>query len=104
MELLLLYELPLLYPGDCKLRPAIFPGRVWLVFGVRARRGRSVGGRGAGPGFMNWSREYILRNPGVSSGIKSALGKWRKHGVRPIRGDARRLVPVTTVRDRFGRN
>lgn len=25
----------------------------------RLRRGRSVGGRGAGPGFMNWSDEYI---------------------------------------------
>jgi hypothetical protein len=28
-----------------------------LVLGVRLRRGRSVGGRGAGPGFMNWSDE-----------------------------------------------
>jgi len=46
--------------GDCRLRPAMLPGRVLLVLGVRARRGRSVGGRGAGPGFMNWSREYML--------------------------------------------
>jgi hypothetical protein len=30
---------------------AMLPGK--LVFGVRAKRGRSVGGRGAGPGFMN---------------------------------------------------
>lgn len=38
----------------------MFPGSVLLVLGVRAKRGRSVGGRGAGPGFMNWSREYML--------------------------------------------
>jgi hypothetical protein len=31
----------------------IFPGR-FAVEGVRLSRGRSVGGRGAGPGFMNW--------------------------------------------------
>ena len=27
---------------------------------VRLRRGRSVGGRGAGPGFMNWPGAYSL--------------------------------------------
>lgn len=35
----------------------MLPGNVLLVLGVRLRRG---GGRGAGPGFMNWSREYML--------------------------------------------
>lgn len=59
-EPLLLYPPALYVAGDCKLSPAMFPGKVLLVFGVRARRGRSVGGRGAGPGFINWSREYIL--------------------------------------------
>jgi hypothetical protein len=38
------------------------------VLGVRARRGRSVGGRGAGPGFMNWSREYMLKYRGQRTG------------------------------------
>src|SRR5690349_10325182 len=38
---------------------AMLPGR--LALGVRFNRGRSVGGRGAGPGFMNWPDEYILR-------------------------------------------
>lgn len=49
----------------------MFPGRLELVFGVRLRRGRSVGGRGAGPGFMNWSLEYIL---GKSARVQ-ALGR-----------------------------
>lgn len=44
----------------------MFPGRL-LTEGVRASRGRSVGGRGAGPGFMNCSRLYILEGgQGVS--------------------------------------
>jgi hypothetical protein len=30
------------------------------VFGVRARRGRSVGGRGAGRASINWLFEYML--------------------------------------------
>jgi hypothetical protein len=37
---------------------AMLPGR--LALGVRFKRGRSVGGRGAGPGFMNCPEEYIL--------------------------------------------
>ena len=28
--------------------------------GTVVSRGRSVGGRGAGPGFINWSAEYTL--------------------------------------------
>jgi hypothetical protein len=60
---------PLLKAGDCMLRPAMLPGRVLLVLGVRARRGRSVGGRGAGPGFMNCSREYMLEGRGQRTAI-----------------------------------
>src|SRR3569833_3149362 len=37
--------------GEFRLMLAMLPGR--LVLGVRLRRGLSVGGRGAGPGFMN---------------------------------------------------
>ena len=37
---------------------AILPGM--LVLGVRLSLGRSPGGRGAGPGFMNWLFEYTL--------------------------------------------
>lgn len=37
----------------------MFPGR--LALGVRFSRGLlSPGGRGAGPGFMNWLLEYML--------------------------------------------
>jgi len=36
----------------------MLPGR--FVLGVRPRRGFSVGGRGAGPGFMNCWFEYML--------------------------------------------
>lgn len=38
----------------------MLPGSVLLVFGVRARRGRSVGGLGAGRASMNWLFEYML--------------------------------------------
>ena len=38
---------------ECRLSWDIFPG-IPTVEGIRLRRGRSVGGRGAGPGFMNW--------------------------------------------------
>ena len=68
----------LLYAGDCRLSPAMFPGRLELVFGVRLRRGRSVGGRGAGPGFMNWSLEYMLDRQiisGMSKSWKAAVGR-----------------------------
>lgn len=34
---------------------AMDPGR--LLLGVKFSRGLSVGGRGAGPGFMNWPDE-----------------------------------------------
>lgn len=34
---------------------AMLPGR--LALGVKASRGLSVGGLGAGPGFMNWLAE-----------------------------------------------
>jgi hypothetical protein len=37
---------------------AMLPGR--LALGVRFKRGRSVGGRGAGPGLVNCPEEYIL--------------------------------------------
>jgi hypothetical protein len=58
------------------LSPAIFPGRVLLVLGVRPRRG---GGRGAGPGFMNWSREYMLLCGHQQSAgqMKAAAGLWQ---------------------------
>lgn len=51
--------------GDRRLRLDMFPGRLdmfpgVLMLGVRPRRGWSVGGRGAGPGFMNGSLEYML--------------------------------------------
>lgn len=36
----------------------MLPGELGL--GVRLSRGRSVGGRGAGPGFMNWPAAYAL--------------------------------------------
>jgi hypothetical protein len=49
----------------------MLPGR--FALGVRARRGRSVGGRGAGPGFMNWPDEYMLK-PFVSHSSKHAKG------------------------------
>ena len=39
----------------------MFPGR-FVVEGVRFKRGRSVGGRGAGPGFMKRPGPYILRS------------------------------------------
>ena len=39
--------------GDAMLKVDMFPGRL-AVAGVRLSRGLSVGGRGAGPGFMNW--------------------------------------------------
>lgn len=41
--------------GELRLMFAMLPGR--LVLGVRLRRGLSVGGRGAGPGFRNWPVE-----------------------------------------------
>ena len=42
-----------------------FPWRAGL--GVRLSfGGRSVGGRGAGPGFMNWSGRYILLDVAIS--------------------------------------
>ena len=47
LELLLLYMLEL-YPGDWRLSPERFPGRLLLVLGVRLSLGRSVGGLGAG--------------------------------------------------------
>jgi hypothetical protein len=37
------------------------------VFGVRLRRGLSVGGRGAGPGFINCPELYILLHSMVFS-------------------------------------
>jgi hypothetical protein len=40
--------------------------------GVRLRRG---GGRGAGPGFMNWSREYML-----ALEISGRVGRWQVIG------------------------
>jgi len=40
--------------GDGKLLVDMFPGMP-TVEGVSLRGGRSVGGRGAGPGFMNWA-------------------------------------------------
>ena len=40
--------------GDIRLFCDIFPGTPY-VDGMRFKRGRSVGGLGAGPGFMNWS-------------------------------------------------
>ena len=43
-------EVAVLRMGDIAML-VMLPGE--LVLGVRARRGRSVGGRGAGPGFMN---------------------------------------------------
>lgn len=43
-------EVAVLRTGDMTMF-AMLPGR--FVLGVRARRGRSVGGRGAGPGFIN---------------------------------------------------
>lgn len=56
--------------GDRRLRLDMFPGRLdmfpgVLVLGVRPRRGLSVGGRGAGPGFMNGSLEYMLLRFGL---------------------------------------
>ena len=53
-----LYVLPAGVAGERRLIFDMLPGR--FVFGVRPRRGFSVGGRGAGPGFMNWLFEYIL--------------------------------------------
>ena len=38
--------------GECRLSWDMLPG-IPAVEGIRLRRGRSVGGRGAGPGFMN---------------------------------------------------
>ena len=40
--------------GDGKLFDDMLPGMP-AVEGVSLRGGRSVGGRGAGPGFMNWA-------------------------------------------------
>ena len=37
----------------------MLPG-MFVILGVRFSRGRSAGGRGAGPGFMNWPGKYIL--------------------------------------------
>jgi hypothetical protein len=42
------------------VRLEMFPGR-FAVEGVNRKDGRSTGGRGAGPGFMNWFGEYMLR-------------------------------------------
>lgn len=39
--------------GELRLRLDMLPGR--FALGVKASRGLSVGGRGAGPGFKNWS-------------------------------------------------
>src|SRR3569833_1618502 len=44
--------------GVFRLMLDMLPGR--KVMGVRLRRGLSVGGRGAGPGFMNCPEEQIL--------------------------------------------
>ncbi len=38
--------------GELRLDWEVFPGTLW-VDGMRFRRGRSIGGRGAGPGSMN---------------------------------------------------
>lgn len=46
-------DVAVLVIGDAMLRDDMLPGRL-AVAGVRLRRGLSVGGRGAGPGFMNW--------------------------------------------------
>jgi len=46
--------------GDLRFMTCILPAML-LTCGVRLRRGgRSVGGRGAGPGFMNCPGVYIL--------------------------------------------
>lgn len=42
-----------------RLMADMFPGKL-LTAGMRLSLGLSVGGRGAGPGFMNCSDEYIL--------------------------------------------
>jgi hypothetical protein len=39
--------------GELRLMLDMLPAMLGL--GVRFNRGLSVGGRGAGPGFMNWS-------------------------------------------------
>jgi len=46
--------------GDEMVRLEMLPGR-FAVEGVSRKDGRSTGGRGAGPGFMNWFGEYMLR-------------------------------------------
>jgi hypothetical protein len=45
--------------GDAILSVFMLPGRP-AVEGVRFSRGRSTGGRGAGPGFRNWSGVKFL--------------------------------------------
>jgi hypothetical protein len=55
----------------------MLPGSVLLVFGVRARRGRSVGGRGAGRASINWLFEYMLREGQQGGGC---FGLWRVVG------------------------
>lgn len=45
--------------GEWRLVCDMFPGTL-IVEGMSPKRGRSVGGRGAGPGFMNWLGPYIL--------------------------------------------
>lgn len=61
----------------------MLPGSVLLVFGVRARRGRSVGGRGAGRASMNWLFEYML--VGGQKG-QMAVMMAKKAGMRVNRG------------------
>lgn len=48
-----------LLAGERRLRFDMLPGR--FALGVRPSRGLSVGGRGAGPGFMNCPVVYMLR-------------------------------------------
>ena len=87
--------------GPCILLPTNvtelpFPKNVWLggviageeeprdklsneVSGIvfereRSRRSLSVGGRGAGPGFINWFAEYILRSVSVGQDRDSDSG------------------------------
>lgn len=59
--------------GDGKLFDDMLPGMP-AVEGVSLRGGRSVGGRGAGPGFMNWAGPYTLRWKRCSQLVRWILG------------------------------